>query len=157
MVQSQICSTKISFIMFCHYWQKMSIYPLVAKSQHFSTRLVKYIIPLFIYVSGWERRWIPLGFWNQLHFLMKWVFLIARNRRVSHTVLTVTVCPWLLWVSEGEIMGVGMGYGFLPCSRNLAWMALGCNVPGQCECWAESSCCVLEEALPHGRAAFCLA
>lgn len=43
---------------------------------------------------------------------------------------------------KGEIMGVwpsGIGCGFLPCSRDLAWMGLGFHLPGQCKCWAEGS------------------
>lgn len=132
----------------------MSIYPPAAKSQQFSKRLAKCMILLFIYISGWGYRWITLGFWSQLHFLMKCVVLVARNERVNHPVLNVTVCPQLLWVSKGEVTGVWPSWndcGFLPHSRNLAYVALAATCWGSE--WAEQrGAVVLKEALPRGRA-----
>lgn len=111
MVQSEFYSAKILLIIFCHYfffchyWQKRSIYLPVAKSQQFSKRLVKCTILLFIYISGGVYRWRTLGFWNQVHFLMKYMVPFARDRRRRYLVLNGTVGSWLLWVYEGEIMG----------------------------------------------------
>lgn len=84
------------------------------------------MIPLFINISGWECRWETLGFWSQLHLLMKCASPIARNERVNRPVWGVAAGPWYLGVSEGEVRGIwsdwrGLGHLSLQSGSRRAW------------------------------------
>lgn len=149
LVGAEICSPKVWFVMFCHYWQKNEHLPTSSQESTVLKEISKMHDPsvLFIFL---------VGFWSPLHFLMRCVVPVARNGRGSHPVLNVTVCPRSLWVREGAVTGVwpgGNGWGFLPRSRNVACVALAATCRGS-ERAERRGAVVLKEASPHGRAPF---
>lgn len=133
MVQAEFCGEKILFVIFCHHWPKNEHLPTSSQELTVFEEISK-MHNSFVCISGWEYRWITLGFWSQLYFLMKYMVPVARKGRASHSVLSVTVGLWLLGVSEGEITRVGSSWdGFqFPSLQQGSGMIGSCfHLPGQ--------------------------